>query len=99
MARLKLHEVGRGFAERGDGPDADVFALEELEPLGERAGLEDRRELARECLLVGVELLLGQLRPVEQLRQAAEEGSLERGDGEMPSVRGLVDAVAGEAAV
>src|SRR4051795_13199944 len=98
MARRKLHEVGRGFGERGDGPDADVFALEELEPLGERAGPEDRRELARECLLVGVELPLRQLRSAEQPRQAAEERRLERGEGEMASVRGLVDAVAGEAA-
>ena len=73
-----LHEVGGRFGERCDRPDADVFGVEELQPLGKRAGLEDRRELGRERLLVGVELTLGQLRPADQLRQAAEEDRLER---------------------
>jgi hypothetical protein len=60
-----LYEVGRRFGERGDGTDTDVLGLEERKPLGEGARPEDRGELARERLLVGVELALRQLRPAE----------------------------------
>ena len=38
MAARTLPEVGRCFGERGDRPDADVLGVEELQPLGERAG-------------------------------------------------------------
>ncbi len=98
MHRCPLGEVGRGLGERGDRPHADVFGVEDLQPLGESAGREDRRELGGERLLVGVELALHQLGPAEQLRQAAEEGGLERGDRQVAAVGGLVDAVARQAA-
>ena len=42
--------------QRRTGPDAHVLALEQLQPLRQRALGEQRRELGRESLLVGVEL-------------------------------------------
>ena len=49
-------EVGRGLGQRRDRADADVLAVEELEPGGERPRGERLRELVCERLLVGAPL-------------------------------------------
>src|SRR3954454_5048358 len=94
-ARAPSAEIGGRLGDRGNGADADVLGPEELQPLGERAPPEDRRELARERLLVAVVLTLREPRPAEQLGQAAEEARRDRGDCEVPAVPGLVDPIAG----
>ena len=63
-------ELGRGLRERRDRADADVLAVEELEPVVERPLREDAGELGRERVLgVGDELALGELRPPDQLAE------------------------------
>ena len=47
VARRRETELGRGLGSRRHGPDADVLAVEELEPLRERPRRERRLELAR----------------------------------------------------
>ena len=92
-------ERRRSLRKRRDRADADVLAVEELQPLGERPRLEDGGELGCELLLpLGIELASGELGPLDQLAQPPEELRLERPDRQVPSVCGRVDPVAGEAA-
>ena len=91
--------ASRALGERGHRPDADVLAVEELQPVVERAGGERRRELRAELLLrLGVEVALRELRAADHLAEPDEELRLERADGEPAAVGGRVDPVAGEAA-
>ena len=65
----------------------------------ERPLHEDGGELGRELVLaLGEQLALGQLGAADQLAEAEEELRLERADGQVPAVGGLVDPVAGEPA-
>ena len=90
--------LGR-LVERRDRSDADVLAVEQLEPGRERATREDRGELGCERLLAArVELARGELGPPDELAEPREELRLQRADGEVAPVGGLVDAVAGEPA-
>jgi hypothetical protein len=63
--RRRAAELLGRLGERGDRADADVLPLERLEPFGEGAREEDPGELERERVLVGVVLVLGELRTAE----------------------------------
>src|SRR5262249_3883015 len=91
-------EAASGFFQGRDRADADVLALEELEPGRERLRGEELGQLVRQRLLLRVPLARGQVRLPEQLAEAAEEPRLEGGDGQEAPVGGRIDAVAGEAA-
>ena len=94
-----LAERGRSLRQGGDRADADVLAVEELEPLGERPCREDGAELGGERVLsVGVELARGELGTFDQLAQPHEELRLERPNGQLPGVGRRVDPVAGKPA-
>lgn len=82
-----------------DRANAHVFAVEELQPLGERPCLEHGGQLGSERVLtIRIELARGELGPSDQLAQPPEELGLERPHRQMPGVGGRVDPVAGKAA-
>ena len=89
-------ELGGGLLDRPDRAGADVLAVEELEPLGERARGDRLGEPGRDRLLVRVELALRELRPARDLAQPLPELRLERADRQPAPVGGRVDPVAGE---
>ena len=89
-------ELGRGLGSRRNGPDADVLAVEQLEPLRERPRRERRLELAREIILRVAELPLGEVGPADQLAGPREELRLERAERQVATVGGRVDPVARE---
>ena len=95
---LSSAEVGRGFGEGRDRPDADVLGVEELEPLGERACREDRPR-ARPRAFPGRRRTgapparAGRAARVRRRKKAGSSAATVT----IPAVRGLVDAVAGEA--
>ena len=96
---------GVGGAEGGGcflpGPHrayAHVLVAEALEPLVAAASCESRGQLGCERVLIRAVLAIREVGPVDELAEAAEELRLERADGQLTPVRGLVDAVAGEAA-
>ena len=92
-------ERRRSLRQSRDRADADVLAVEELQPLGERPCLEDGAELGGERVLsVRIELARGELGPLDQLAEPCEELRLERPDRQVPSVGGRVDPVAGKTA-
>ena len=70
-------EFGRGLGSRRDRADADLLAVEQLEPVRERARREHRLELPREIVLCVAVLLLGELGPADQLAGPREELRLE----------------------
>ena len=94
-----LAERRRSLRQGGDRADADVLAVEELKPLGERPCLEDGAELGGERVLsVGVELARGELGAFDHRAQPLEELRLERPNGQVPGVGSRVDPVAGKPA-
>ena len=91
-------EVGVRLGERRNRPDTDLLAVEQREPVRQRAAREEAGELRAQRSLGGLVLPRRELRRAEQLAGAAEEGRLERGERQVAAVGGRVRLVAGEAA-
>ena len=91
-------EVGARFLERRDRAGADLLAVEQREPLGERPRREHRGELCPQRILSLRVLVGGELGPAEKLAEPREEDRFESAHREPPPVRGRVDGVAGEPA-
>ena len=87
-----------GLGASGDRADADVLAVEHLQPGGQRPTGERRRELACEGFLVGLVVPLSEVRSTHQVAEQCAELRFEGGDGQIPAVRRFVDAVARDAA-
>ncbi len=68
-------EVGRGLGQRRDRADADVLAVEELEPGGERPCGERLRQFLGQRLLVGAPLALGEARAGRSARRGVRRTS------------------------
>ena len=84
-------------AARPDRSDADVLALEERRAT--RRAISAAKivsQLGRERLLLSAVLAVSEVGTADELAESREELRLERADGEVARVRGLVDPVAGE---
>jgi hypothetical protein len=68
-SRAGVAERGLRLGEGRHRSDADVIALEHVEPLFQRAAAENLGELGGERRLVGVVLAVGELRPADALSQ------------------------------
>src|SRR5207248_4093629 len=82
-------ELLRRLGERRDGTGADLLAVEQFEPLGQRAfaqSLLELRELRRERVEPG---------QADELEEALPEARLECGDRQVATVGALVEPVAG----
>src|SRR4029453_19153882 len=92
-------ELGRAFLERRHWADADILVLEELEPLVQRSrrdrGANRVGDLVRRPR---IELARNELLEPEELAEPPEELVLQGCDGDVATVGGLVDGVAGEPA-
>ena len=90
-------ELNCRFGARGYRTYTDVFALEQSQPVFQRAVRENLRERTLKVALLAVVLMCCEFRPVEEHTQPLKELRLERADREVPSVGARVDRVAGEA--
>jgi TetR/AcrR family transcriptional regulator, fatty acid metabolism regulator protein len=96
MATRGRAELNGRFGTRGYGTYTDVFALEQSQPVFQRVACENLREPTLKVALLGVELMLRELGPVNEHTQPLKELRLERADREVPSVGARVDRVARE---
>ena len=83
-------ELRGGLGGRRNRANADILAVEEREPVGERPR-------AKRVLQLGdprLELPPGELRQAGDLAQPLPEARLERRNGQLASVGGLVEPVA-----
>src|SRR6476469_7726947 len=90
----RLDKAARRLLEGEHRPDAGVLVLEQPEPVGERPGLEQRRQLGP----LRLEGAIDEIRPLEQFAEAVPELRFEGSDGDEAAVGRLVDPVAGRTA-
>ena len=86
------------LGERRNRPDTDLLAVEQGDPVRQRAAREEAGELRSQRSLGGLVLPGRELRRAEQLACAAEERRLQRGERQVPAVGGRVRLVAGQTA-
>ena len=92
-------ELRRGLLDRPHRPGADVLAVHQLEPLGQRpARRSPRRARAATASWSGSNCRSRQVGPADDLAEPLPELRLERADRQPAAVGGGVDPVAGEAA-